>query len=152
MIVNQAFAARVTQYKQVKCAVSIDTSQHFAYRPLPCKRPRKDVHVHAQLDPLSAEISAANLSRPEIEGIVYQLSRQQRRLFLRLAAGPATTFELRAGIGLGNICQVAGVLNAKLRRAGDPRHVACAMRVERDRFGAPVRVGEWRLVEGASNV
>ena len=35
-----------------------------------------------QLDQLAAEISAAGLTKPELEGILYKLSPCQRRLFL----------------------------------------------------------------------
>ena len=47
------------------------------------------------LDQLASEVSAARLSRPEVEGLLYRLSGQQRRLFLRLCRGPADTIALR---------------------------------------------------------
>lgn len=108
--------------------------------------------MHAPLDQVAAEISAASFSRPELEGNVYQFSPQQWQLVLRLAAGPADTRELRTGGGLGNIGQAARMLNANLQRVGDLRRVTCAMRIDRDRFGASVRTAEWRLTDGGGDV
>ena len=76
-----------------------------------------------QLDRLAADVQAANLSRTDFEALVLRLSPQERRLFLRLARGPAMTTELRQACSVGNISQVRSSLNAKLEQAGDPRRV-----------------------------
>ena len=105
-------------------------------------------NVRDQLDQLAAEVSAAGLTRPELEGILYKLSPCQRRLFLRLAGGPADTIELRTACSIGNVSEAARDLNAKLQRVGDARRVACSVRPHVNVYGESGKLGEWRLVEG----
>jgi hypothetical protein len=93
----------------------------------------------------AAEISVAGPSQLEIERFIFQLGPQQRRLYLRLTLGPACTHELRTSAGLGNIAQVAAVLNIKLQRAGDSRRVSCVNCITRDSLGVVIRYAEWRL-------
>ena len=100
-------------------------------------------------DQLASEVSAAKLSRPEVEGILYRLSGQQRRLFLRLCSGPADTITLRSECSLGNVSQAAIELNAKLAAADDPRRVVCALSAHRNQYGEQGVIGTWRLVEPA---
>ena len=105
-----------------------------------------------QLDQLAAEVKAAGLTRPEIEGILYRLSPAQRRLFLRLSGGPALTTELRTVCSIGNVSEAARDLNAKLQRVADARRVVCAVRPHRNQFGEQGKLGEWRLVEGGGEL
>jgi len=105
--------------------------------------------MHAQqLDQLAAEISAAGISKPELEGLLYQLSGQQRRLFLALSSGPADTVEIRRKCSVGNISECAIALNAKLAAAGDHRRVVCDVQPHRNVYGEQGRLGSWRLVGG----
>jgi len=104
--------------------------------------------MHAQLDQLAAEISAAGISKPELEGLLYQLSAQQRRLFLHLARGPADTVTIRRECSVGNISEAAIALNGKLAAAGDSRRVVCAVLPHRNVYGEQGRLGSWRLVGG----
>ena len=105
-----------------------------------------------QLDQLAAEVKAAGISQPELEGILYQLSGQQRRLFLRLARGPADTVDIRRDCSVGNISECAIALNAKLASAGDPRRVVCDVQPHVNAYGERGTLGNWRLVDGASGV
>jgi hypothetical protein len=98
------------------------------------------------LDQLASEVSAAKLSRPEVEGILYRLSGQQRRLFLRLCSGPADTITLRAECSLGNVSQAAIELNAKLAAADDSRRVVCTLQSHRNVYGEQGSIGVWRLI------
>lgn len=110
------------------------------------------MHAHDQLDQLAAEVTAAGISRPQLEGIVYQLSGQQRRLFLHLARhGAADTVEIRRACSIGNISECASELNAKLARCGDTRRVICSVRPHRNQFGEATKLGVWRMVGGAVN-
>jgi hypothetical protein len=102
-----------------------------------------------QFDRLASEISAAKLSRPEFEGIVYRLSGQQRRLFLRLCSGPADTVSLRAECSIGNISEVRAGLNAKLAAVDDPRRVVCTLAPHRNQYGEQGVIGTWRLLASA---
>ena len=105
-----------------------------------------------QLDQLAAEVSAAGLSRPELESVLYQLSGQQRRLFLRLVRGPADTVDIRRECSVGNISECAIALNAKLAAAGDPRRVVCEVRPHVNAYGERGTLGTWRLVDGVPGV
>ena len=100
----------------------------------------------AQLDQLAAEVSTSGISRDELEGLIYRLSGQQRRLFLRLSRGDADTVELRAACSIGNISEAARDLNAKLARAGDARRVVCELQPHTNAFGERGSIGLWRLV------
>ena len=86
-------------------------------------------------DKLAAEVTAANLTRAEFEGILYQLAQPQRRLYLRLSRGPATSEAIRRECSVGDISTCMTALNAKLARAGDPRRAVCSDTSD-----------EWRLV------
>lgn len=109
--------------------------------------------MHAQqLDQLAAEVSAAGLSRTELEGILYQLSGQQRRLFLRLSRGPADTVAIRRECSVGNISECAIALNDKLAAAGDPRRVVCEVQPHVNAYGEQGKLGTWRLVDGVPGV
>ena len=101
-----------------------------------------------QLDQLAAEVSAAGLSRPELEGVLYQLSGQQRRLFLRLVRGPADTIDIRRECSVGNVSECAVSLNEKLAAAGDPRRVVCELQPHVNVYGEQGKLGTWRLVGG----
>jgi hypothetical protein len=103
------------------------------------------------LDQLASEVSAARLSRPEVEGLLYRLSGQQRRLFLRLCSGPADTIALRSECSIGNVSQAALELNAKLAAADDPRRVVCTLAPHRNQYGEAGSIGNWRLIERVSN-
>ena len=97
-------------------------------------------------DQLASEVSAAKLSRPELEGLLYRLSGQQRRLFLRLCRGPADTITLRSECSIGNISEVRAGLNAKLAAVDDPRRVVCTVQPHANQFGENGVIGTWRLV------
>lgn len=99
-----------------------------------------------QLDRLAADVQAAGLSRTDFEALVLRLSPQERRLFLRLARGPAMTTELRQACSVGNISQVRSSLNAKLEQAGDPRRVLCDVQPHTNVYGERGRLGAWQLV------
>ena len=101
-----------------------------------------------QFDQLANEITAAGLSRPEVEGILYQLSPAQRRLFLRLARGPALTTAVRFECSIGNVSEAARELNDKLTRAGDHRRVVCSVQNHVNTFGEVGKLGKWELVGG----
>lgn len=103
-----------------------------------------------QLDQLAAEISAAGISRPELEGLLYQLSGQQRRLFLRLVRGPADTVAIRRECSVGNISECKTALNAKLEAAGDPRRVICDVQPHVNAYGEAGKLGLWRMVGAGS--
>lgn len=103
------------------------------------------------LDTLAADIQAAGLTKPEVEGIFYRLSPCQRRLFLRLTRGPADTIELRTACSIGNVSEAARDLNTKLQRGGDARRVVCTVQPHRNQFGEQGQLGEWRLVEGGGD-
>lgn len=94
---------------------------------------------------LAAEVKAAGLSRAEFEGVVYRLSGQQRRLYLRLCRGAADTVELRSGCSIGNVSEVVRAINAKLTAAGDPRRVICEVRPHVNQFGESGSLGVWKL-------
>ena len=102
-----------------------------------------------QLDQLAAEVSAAGLTRTDLEAVVLRLSPQQRRLFMRLTRGPADTVELRRECSLGNISEAASVLNEKLVAAGDERRVVCTLQPHRNVYGEEGKLGRWELVSGA---
>ena len=105
--------------------------------------------MHAQqLEQLAAEVSAAGISRPELQGILYQLSGQQRRLFLHLSRGPADTVDIRRECSVGNISECAIALNAKLAAAGDSRRVVCEVQPHRNVYGEQGKLGWWRLDGG----
>jgi hypothetical protein len=104
--------------------------------------------MHAQLDQLAAEVSAAGISRPELAAIVYQLSGQQRRLFLHLARGPADTVAIRRECSVGNISECAIALNGKLAAAGDSRRVVCDVQPHTNAYGEAGKLGRWRLIGG----
>lgn len=104
-----------------------------------------------QLDQLAAEVSAAGLSRPDLESLLYRLSGQERRLFLRLTRGPALTTELRSECSIGNISQVRSSLNAKLAAADDPRRVVCRLQPHRNVYGESGQLGSWQLVVEAGH-
>lgn len=111
--------------------------------------------MHAQqdqLDQLAAEVSAAGLSRPDLESLLYQLSGQQRRLFLRLVRGPADTNTLRTECSIGNISECRTALNDKLAAAGDPRRVKCDVQPHSNVYGERGTLGLWHLVTGAQDV
>lgn len=101
-----------------------------------------------QLDQLAADVQAAGISRSDFEALVLRLSPQERRLYLRLARGPAKTTELRQVCSIGNVSQVRASLNAKLDAAGDPRRVACRVLPHRNVYGERGQLGEWQLVGG----
>jgi hypothetical protein len=101
-----------------------------------------------QLDQLAAEVQAAGIDRPTFESLVLRLSPQERRLFLRLARGPALTTELRQVCSIGNVSQARASLNAKLASGGDPRRVACRVRPHSNVYGERGQLGEWQLVSG----
>ena len=105
-----------------------------------------------QLDQLADEVSAAGISKPELEGILYRLSSQQRRLFLRLVRGPADTVDIRRECSVGNISECAIALNAKLAAAGDPRRVVCEVQPHVNAYGEQGKLGSWRLVGGVPGV
>lgn len=100
------------------------------------------------VDALAAEVTAAGLTRPEVEGLLYKLSPAQRRLFLRLSRGPADTITVRTSCSIGNVSEAARELNAKLQAAGDPRRVVCSVQRHRNQFGEEGKLGEWRLTGG----
>lgn len=105
--------------------------------------------MHAQqLDQLAAEVKAAGISRPELETLLYALSGQQRRLFLRLVRGPADTVAIRRECSVGNISECAIALNDKLAAAGDPRRVICEVLPHVNVYGEQGKLGTWRLVGG----
>ncbi len=99
-----------------------------------------------QLDQLAAEVSAAGLTRTDFEALVLRLSPQERRVYLRLARGPALTTELRQACSIGNVSQVRSSLNAKLAAGDDPRRVVCRVRPHRNVYGERGTLGEWQLV------
>lgn len=98
-----------------------------------------------QLDQLAADVQAAGISRPEFESLVLRLSPQERRLFLRLARGPALTTELRQVCSIGNVSQVRASLNTKLEAGGDLRRVVCRVQPHRNVYGELGQLGEWRF-------
>jgi hypothetical protein len=101
-----------------------------------------------QLDRLAAEVSAAGLSRPDLESLLFRLSGQQRRLFLRLVRGPADTVEVRTACSVGNISECAAALNAKLAAVGDDRRVVCQVKPHVNAYGERGSLGLWQLVRG----
>lgn len=101
-----------------------------------------------RIDRLAADVQAAGISRTEFESLVLQLSPQERRMFLRLARGPAVTTELRQECSVGNVSQVRSSINAKLAAGGDPRRVVCQVRPHQNVYGESGVLGEWRLVAG----
>lgn len=100
-----------------------------------------------QFHQLAAEVSAAGISRPQFEAVIYQLSPQQRRLYLRLARSPADTVDIRRECSVGNISECAAGLNAKLEAAGDPRRVVCNLKPHVNVYGERGQLGVWRLVD-----
>lgn len=120
--------------------------------PLPRKPFVKGVFMRDTLDQLASEVSAANLSRPEVEGLLYGLSGQQRRLFLRLVRGPADTIELRSTCSLGNISEVRRGLNARLAAADDHRRVVCELVPHCNAYGEQGTIGVWKLVAAGEPV
>ena len=109
------------------------------------------MHAHEQLDQLAADVQAAGISQPQLEGIVYQLSGQQRRLFLHLCQrGEADTVEIRQLCSIGNISECARELNLKLARCGDQRRVSCRVQPHRNQFGEATKLGKWRMVSGVA--
>lgn len=104
-----------------------------------------------QLDQLAAEVQAAGISRPEFESLVLRLSPQERRLFLRLARGPALTTELRQVCSIGNVSQVRSTLNDKLEAGGDPRRVICHTEPHRNVYGERGTLGKWQLELGGGD-
>lgn len=103
--------------------------------------------VTVAVEKLAAEVKRARLSRPLFECVVLSLSLQQRRLFLRLARGPADTHEIREGCGLANISKAAGAINAKLQAVGDKRRIVCTLGPPRPKLGERGVLGRWRLAE-----
>lgn len=101
-----------------------------------------------QLDRLAADVQAAGLNRADFEALVLRLSPQERRLFLRLARGPATTIELRQACSIGNVSQARASLNAKLQAGGDHRRVVCQVRPHANIYGERGQLGEWHLLAG----
>jgi len=101
-----------------------------------------------QLDRLAADVQAAGLTRTDFEALVLRLSPQERRLFLRLARGPADTVIVRRECSVGNVSQVRASLNAKLEQAGDPRRVLCRVLPHQNVYGERGQLGEWQLVGG----
>lgn len=101
--------------------------------------------MRTPLDQLAAEVTAAGITRPELEGILYKLSPSQRRLFLRLARGPADTIELRTACSIGNISEASAELNAKLQVAKDPRRVSCTLKTHRNAYRDNGVLGVWTL-------
>ena len=99
----------------------------------------------AAVDQLAAEVRAAKLDRPQFESLIYRLGPQQRRLFLRLARGPATTVDLRRECSIGNVSQIVIELNGKLAAVDDPRRVSCELVSHKNQFGESGRQGLWRL-------
>lgn len=97
---------------------------------------------------LAADVKAANITRVELESVLYRLSASQRRLFLRLCRGSADTVELRTTCSLGNISETARELNEKLARARDGRRVSCTVRSHTNQFNESTKLGEWSLVGG----
>lgn len=106
------------------------------------------MHVQS-LDRLAAEVAAAHLSRPEVEGILYRLTPQQRRLFLWLCDhGPSLTPELRESVEVVNISEVAKQTNLRLEAVGDPRRIVCSRQTPAP--GKCLSLGLWRI-EGVGN-
>lgn len=107
--------------------------------------------MREQLDSLATEIAAAGLSRDTFEAVVLRLSGQQRRLFLRLARGPADTIAIRRECSVGNISECAISLNRKLLAAGDSRRVVCHVLPHVNAYGEPGKIGLWQLVGDDGN-
>jgi hypothetical protein len=99
-------------------------------------------------DRLADDIKASKLSRAEVEGILYRLSPNQRRLFLRLASGGKfDTNSLRNELAIGNISQCAKSLSAKLAQCNDSRRVLCETSRNLNEFNDRVMVGHWSLID-----
>lgn len=111
----------------------------------------------ARIAELEAEIAERTKERDEAirraemveKALTLRLSPAARRLYLRLARGPAMTAELRQVCSIGNISQARTSLNARLAAAGDTHRVFCWVRPHTNVYGERVPVGEWHLLDAA---